>query len=404
MLRTTMALLMPPMAAALVLGACAPKPAAETAGAPAATVPSAADRAAVAQAMAKAAMIKPGDRVLVSGSVRDNDLLEDLAVETMKLGGQPLIAIGSDRLTRRSYDEVPASFDNAAPALGVALANAFDVQLTVDVGESDSVLVGVPAARISARAKAADPANKAFYRRAVRTVNVGNGLYPTASLATRLGIAQADLANVFWRASGMPAESIRARGAAAAAALRAGHRVEITAPNGTSLTFNVDGAKTVISDGALPPERVGHAATFTWLPAGELQAPPVPGTAEGKLVIDRMIFNGTDVTGLTLMFSKGRVTSMTAASGLDPVKAAYDAAGGAKDQFSWVDLGLNPAVKLPLTSGRIVYMAAGALTVGTGDNQWLGGPNVSDFGLAGAIAGATLKVDGKPVIDAGVLK
>jgi leucyl aminopeptidase (aminopeptidase T) len=111
-----------------------------------------------------------------------------------------------------------------------------------------------------------------------------------------------------------------------------------------------------------------------------------------------------NVTGLTLVFSKGKLTSMTAASGLDPLKASYDASSGAKDQFASIDLGVNPNIKLPLTTGRIVWMASGALTIGVGDNQVLGGTNVSDFGLSGGISGATLTVDGKTVLDHGVLK
>jgi hypothetical protein len=37
--------------------------------------------------------------------------------------------------------------------------------------------------------------------------------------------------------------------------------------------------------------------------------------------------------GLTLTYSKGRLTSMTAASNIESLKARYDAAGAGKDQF-----------------------------------------------------------------------
>lgn len=408
MKRHTPAFLAVPTIFALALSACGPKAPSGGAGTPAAavTAPSAADRAAIAASVARAALINSGDRVLIYGSVRDADLLEDLAVETMKLGGQPLIAIGSQRLGRRSYDEVPASYDTLSQTLDLALVNTFDVQLSVDIGESDTAYAGVPAARIAARAKAQVPVNTAFYRRGVRTVNVGNGLYPTAALARRLGVAQSDLANVFWRAVAMAPESIQARGAAARAALTGGRRVTITAPNGTNFSFVVDGAKTSLSDGALTPQalRQGGASRYTWLPAGELLAPPVAGTAEGKIVIDRAVVRGTEIAGLTLMFSRGRLTSMTATSGIEPLQASYDAATGAKDQFASIDLGLNPQVRLPLNTGRIVWMAAGAVTVGFGDNQGVGGSNVSDFGMSGAIAEATVLVDGRAIIENGVLK
>jgi len=408
MKRHTPAFLAVPTIFTLALAACGPGAPSGGAGTPAGAVaaPSAADRAAVATSMARAALIKSGDRVLIFGSVRDADLLEDLAVETMKLGGQPLIAIGSQRLGRRSYDEVPASFDTLTPTLDLALVNTFEVQLSVDVGESDSAYAGVSPARIAARSKAQVPVGTAFVRRGVRTVSLGNGLYPTAALARRLGVAQSDLADVFWRAVAMAPESIQARGAAARAALAGGRRVTITAPNGTNFSFVVDGAKTAVSDGALTPQglRQGGLARYTWLPAGELQAPPVAGTAEGTIVIDKVVVRGTDVVGLTLMFSRGGLTSMTATSGIEPLQASYDAAGGAKDQFAGIDLGINPQIRLPLNTGRIVWMAAGAVTVGFGDNQGSGGANVSDFSMYGAIAGATVSVDGRAIVENGVLK
>ena len=78
-------------------------------------------------------MIKTGDKVLITGSVRDEKLMENIAIETMKAGGQPMISLASDSLARRSYDEVPASYDTL-PALGLAIVKAFDVQIFVDVG------------------------------------------------------------------------------------------------------------------------------------------------------------------------------------------------------------------------------------------------------------------------------
>ena len=72
--------------------------------------------------------------------MRENALLEDLAVETMKVGGHPLLSLSSDKLTRRSYDEVPAVFDSRPSAMTLAITNTLDVVLSVDAGESETVL------------------------------------------------------------------------------------------------------------------------------------------------------------------------------------------------------------------------------------------------------------------------
>jgi leucyl aminopeptidase (aminopeptidase T) len=161
-----------------------------------------------------------------------------------------------------------------------------------------------------------------------------------------------------------------------------------------------------VSDGALSTDKLkqGGAAAVTWVPAGELLVPLMLNTADGKIVVDKAMYQGTIITGLTLTFAKGKLTGMTATSGLDALKATYDASSGGKSQLSYVDLGLNPEVKLPLNTGRVVWMAAGAVTLGLGDNTGWGGANVSDFGFSLPIPGATLSVDGKAIVENGALK
>src|SRR5262249_39822497 len=134
-------------------------------------------------------------------------LMEHIAIETMKAGGQPMISLGSERLQRRSFDEVPASYDTLPPMLMLAIVGAFDVQIALDVGESDDILAGVPQERQAARAKAFQPVVQAFLQRNVRLVNLGNGLYPTATLSRRLGVPQPELASAFWKGAGVPAQT-----------------------------------------------------------------------------------------------------------------------------------------------------------------------------------------------------
>jgi leucyl aminopeptidase (aminopeptidase T) len=380
-------------------------PAAATPPAAAAKAPSA-DLSGVATAMVQAAMVKTGEHVYITRSSRDEELLENLAIETMKAGAQPLVSLASERLERRSYTEVPASYDNQPPTLFLALVNTLDAMLTVETGETEDNMAGVPPERMAARAKAGLPANEACLKKPVRAVNLGNGLYPTPALAQRLGKPLQELADVFWKAARVPVDVVRAKGAAVREALGAGQRLALSSPDGTNITFAVEPAKGFVSDGAISPEKVqqGRAAVQTWLPAGELLVPVVLGSAEGKVVVGKLVVQGTLVEGLTLSFTKGKLTSMTARSGLDRLKALYDAAGAGKNFLSYLDIGLNPEARLPTDTGRIVWMAPGGVTVGMGDNTGWGGTNTSTFGLPCAVSGATLSVDGKAVIENGVLK
>lgn len=364
------------------------------------------DQQAVAHNLVVAALVKPGDKVLISGSVRDAGLMEDIAIETMKAGGEPLITLGSETLAKRSYTEVPASYDSHAPALDMAMINAFDAQINIDVGETEGLFASIPTARRAARAKAGLPATELFFKKGMRFVNLGNGLYPTTTLSQRLGVPQSQFAEVFWRASAVPAATLRARAQALRSAIAAGKEIKITHSNGTNLSLAVDNANAIISDGALTPETVkqGGAAASTFLPAGELIFPAVAGSANGVVVIDRHLYDGKIIGGLTLKFSNGKLTAMTAASGLEPLKTAYDAAGGAKDAFGYIDVGVNPETKAPTGTGRIVWTVPGSVVFGMGDNRGFGGTAVSDFGLGAQLGGATITVDGKPVVVNGAIQ
>ena len=364
------------------------------------------DMQAVARNLVQAGLVKPGDKVLINGSVRDAALLEDIAVETMKVGAHPLVTLGSERVFRRSFDEVPARFDNVTSPVDMLLVNNFDVQINLDVGENEAILAGVPMARRTARNKAGEPVTNAFFKRNIRSVNLGNGLYPTATLSRRLGVNQSDLAGAFWRASAVSPASLRTRANYLRQTFANGQVVTLTAPNGTNLAFRVETNRALISDGALTAERVkqGSAAASTWLPAGELMIPAANGSANGKIVLDRYLWDGRLVRGLTLVFDRGVLTSMTAANDMSGLKAAYDAAGGAKDRFGFIDIGLNPETRLPLGSGRIIWTAPGSVVIGFGDNRGFGGNNTSDFGFAAQLSGATVAVDGKPVVANGRLR
>lgn len=121
-------------------------------------------------------------------------------------------------------------------------------------------------------------------------------------------------------------------------------------------------------------------------------------------MVDRDFFQDQAITDLKLTFEQGKLTRMTAASGLQPLQAFYDAADDGKDLFAYVDIGFNPKVRIPSGSRMTAWMPAGMVTVGVGNNAWAGGDNTVSFGKALHLAGSTLTVDGKVLVEAGTLK
>ena len=219
-------------------------------------------------------------------------------------------------------------------------------------------------------------------------------------------MTQPELESTFWKAASVPSDALRAKGAALRDVIAKAKNVSVTHPNGTDITFAVDGERGFVSDGAIGADEVkqGGAALLTWLPAGELILPAAAGTADGTVVVEKVLWRGTEIRNLKLAYSKGQLTAMTAESNLEGLKEAYDSSGGAKDQFGYIDIGLNPEARVPLGTGRVIWMAPGAITLGLGDNRGFGGTNASEFGLATQLGGATLKADGVTVIESGNLR
>jgi leucyl aminopeptidase (aminopeptidase T) len=361
-------------------------------------------RSVAEKVVVQSADVKEGEIVLLLGSDEDLPLLEDVAVEVRKRGASALITVASNKLARRLYDEVPPKFDSQAPETMMKLASVVDVVIGTESGEGRT-LQGVAPARIAARGKAGAPVGELMRKRGVRTVFLGNGLYPSAERAEQFAISRDELAEMMY--SGVDADyaAIQSAGAQVRAVLAAGKEIRITNPNGTDLRVRIEGRPITVNDGIISPEdrKAGGAGRSVWLPAGDVILIPVPGTASGTIVSDQEFFRGERVEGLRLDFQGGKVTSMSAKSGLEPLKAAYDAAGSGKDQLSVINIGVNPGVKVPEGNPIHVWSKAGTITVGIGNNTWASGDNQANFGISPSSPGSSLSVDGKVLVQDGKL-
>jgi aminopeptidase len=351
--------------------------------------------------------VKEGEIVFIHGSVRDMELLEDISTDVEKVGAHSLITVGSDRLFKKYYEEVPDKYDSQTPELDLKLATIPAVSINVETNESDDVAAGISPERIAAVNKAAEPVADLYLKRNVRQVSVGNGLYPTAYRAKRFGMTQDDLAKTFWEAVNADYSTVQTTGENVRTALAAGKEVHITNPNGTDLKVRVEGRPFFVSDGIISPDdmKKGGPAVSVYLPAGEVYTAPVPGTAEGTIVVSQIFSNGKEVTDLKLTFAGGKMTQMTGSGpGFDDLKKEYDAGGDGKEIFSFVDFGINPNLHVWPASKLGNWVQAGMVTVGIGNNTWAGGDNKVSYGLDMFLPGSTVTLDGKTIVENGVLK
>jgi aminopeptidase len=354
----------------------------------------------------QSAGVKENEIVLITGSPRDMDLMENIAVNVRKVGAFPLVTINNDRLAKRSYTDVPEKYDSQPDTLGMKLADMVNVSIIVDPNETEGLLADVPRSRLAARGKAVEPVAAKFRQNNVRSIEVGNGLYPTEWRASRFEMPVDDLSKTFWEGVNVDYANLQARAEQVKAAL-GGNELHITNPNGTDLKVRIQGRPIYVSDGVITAEDVqqGSPHVNIFLPAGEVAIAPVPGTAEGKVVVARDFFDGKEIQNLTVSFSGGKITSMTGSGpGFEALKADYEARGDGKDLFGFVDFGINPNVRLSPTSKTGNWVPAGSVTVGAGNNTWAGGDNNVSSTWVGFLPGSTVTLDGKVLVDKGVLK
>ena len=351
--------------------------------------------------------IKEGEIVFINGGVRDVELLENLSTEVRKVGAFPMITLGSDRIFKKYYEEVPEKYDSQPPDLELKLATMPTASFIIDSNESDDVAVGISPARQAAVGKANEPVADLYRKRNVKQVEIGNGLYPTAFRAKRFGMSQDELAKTFWEAVNSDYSAIQATGEKVRNDLSTGKEVHITNPNGTDLKVSIAGRPFFVSDGIISADDIkkGSPAVAVYIPAGEVFCSVVPGTAAGKIVESQTFFRGKEVNNLTLTFVAGKLTEMTGSGpGFADLKASYDAGAEGKELFGFVDFGINPNLKIWPTSKLGNWVQSGMVTVGIGNNTWAGGDNKVAYGLTNYLPGSTVTVDGKSVVENGVLK
>ena len=356
--------------------------------------------------VSQCANIHEDDIVLINGGVRDVELLEDIATHVRKLGAFPLVTLGSDRMNRLYFDEVPAKYDTKVPELDIKLAAMITARIGLTYNENSGLLADVPPQRRAAISETYTLVSNLYLKRNVRQVYLGNALYPTKDRANLYNVPQQELAKIFWDGVNMDYLKLKSKGETIQKIFASGKELQITNKNGTNLTAQIEGRPVFVSDGVISDDdlKKGGSACMVWLPAGEVYLTPVPGTAKGKVVVDRQFYQGKEIRKLELTFKSGKLTSMKAESGLEAFKARYDASGAGKDVFSFVDVGINPNVQLIQGSKMTAWMANGMISVGVGDNTWAGGENESNYDTAYFLPGSTLKVDGKVVVENGVLK
>src|SRR5688572_10724929 len=112
----------------------------------------------------QSAAVKEGEVVLISSGAENMELLENIAVQVRKAGGFPLITVGSDRLAKRLYTDIPEKYDTQTDQLDLKLAEVVDVAINVGRTSAEGLFADADPKRLAARAKANEVIAEAFIK------------------------------------------------------------------------------------------------------------------------------------------------------------------------------------------------------------------------------------------------
>jgi hypothetical protein len=354
------------MTTALVLFALAAGPAAQ----PRLTL----DYAAIAKRLVQQLALKPGERVIsVAHPGVFEDLLPHIRYEVMRAGGVDLGVLNVLR------EPVPESFDPGTLQKGARDARPIYQAMLRDV---DAAIM-MPGATTSHPAYLgmqdvlkAD-LTEHHGRRTVHFHWVENGSAyaipgqplperPVIDALYQRALLQTDYAKL---------GDLQRR---FAAAVQAGE-THVTSPQGTDIRFRVGDRPITLMDGDASAARSARGRVLidkeVELPAGVVRVAPLEESVEGVIAFPPSQWDGRAVDGLTLRFSRGRVTEIAARQGKDAVEAEMQRAGAAGRAFREFALGLNPLLAVPDRTPWIPYYGygAGVVRLSLGDNSELGG-------------------------------
>ena len=178
----------------------------------------------------------------------------------------------------------------------------------------------------------------------------------------------------------------------------------LTTRAGTDLTMSLKGRKGIT---LLP---FGEKGTFCMVPAyAEAPCPPIEDSVEGVAVIDGTMVGAPEFEGLVeepfkVFFEKGRIVKISEGKDARRLKNLLDTL---EDQArTFAELGVNSNHKIPrrFLGTRTDNAIAGHVHIGLGRNDHIGGKSTADAHLDLLMKWATLLLDGKPILEDGVLR
>jgi aminopeptidase len=329
-------------------------------------------------------------------------LAEDIADECFKNGADSLLNLYSDRFLLSYMTQLSVESLRQPSVYCKALSENSTAMVLMNGTYNPRVLKKISPER---NAASNEGEYKAHYpvmqEKKVRTMDVGIAMV-TEPRARTYGFSYAAWKKMMNEASNVDYDRLAGVGSRLSERLRRAESVRVTAAGGTDLSFDMSGRKWSVSDGVITDDDLREENFSDGLPAGKIFAAPLEESAHGKVAFNvRVPYLGRNVEQLRWTFRDGQVVKFAGDAAAGKVRESMEKSEGDKRRIGYFCVGFNPKAK---TGYTVSDVASGAVTIGVGANEAIGGKNKSSFFFTGTLTGATVEVDGEKVVRAGALQ
>lgn len=347
--------------------------------------------------------VKPGEVVMITGGQHTLPLMEAVAVEVARAGGQANMLLTTDKVAHAELLDTPETAIQADKANGWILQS--DVLITLPSYEdSRAVMEGVTPARQAKIAQVNAGFTKQLDATKLRGVFVSS---PNKSFAAANHLDYPAYEQMVWGGIGADYAAIAGQAERMKQVLATGHKMHITSPEGIDLTLDLGSRPVFTDDGVL--SAADQQATRVYdrtaaLPGGRLFGSCAETSATGRLAVANDFVTGSKpLTDFKADVQQGQLANVRATTGADALQQQLAPYGPSALQISNFSIGLNPVMKAQPDKAYYPNTAAGMVYLRTGNNGLLGGQNTTPGAYSFPIANATVEVDGKVLVRNGQL-
>lgn len=344
--------------------------------------------------------IRPDDNVAIWFYDHSLPLAEELATECFKAGADAVLALYTDRFWSAYMKHLSAESLRQPSAFCRGFSESSTAIFWIAGPTDPAIFRRVPEGKMAADSEGETEAHKPMRERKVRSLSLAIGQV-TKPRAKAYGFNFAAWKKMVEAASTVPSKTLAATGQRLAGVLGTADDIHVTAPGGTDVTFSVRGRQPMIYDGIVDDADIAAGVFEASIPSGSVTLFPVETSAEGVVAFDvPQAWAGRTIRRMKWTFRDGRMTGFEGDTTALALRKQYEASTGDRDRIAAFTIGTNPKATLGFLQNPIVR---GAVSIGVGGNEFVGGPNKSSFGFESTVRAATVEADGKPIVREGKL-